>query len=497
MQKTEKKKFNVGLVHGVFDLLHVGHIEHFREAKKLCNQLIVSLTNDKFVNKGPSRPAFNIKDRVNVIRSLKYIDKVVISNSETAIKNINKIKPDAYFKGFDYKNVSLKGKNNLKKEIAELNKYGGKFIITESKLKSSSKILNENFGYLKKDILDFLKKINKEKLIVKLQESLLNKNYKNKNNSHILIGEPILDKYTKVKILGKSQKSSVISTSRLKSTTYGGGTILVSNCLSSLFNKLSFFGIFNKSIKKKINLFFQNKEKIKFIGINDISEKIIQKERFIDNYSQIRLFQNNINEKFELNKEVELKYNKQFIKNINLYNNIIIFDYGYYYLNKKLIDILNKKKKLFFINCQTNSSNFGFNLFNKYKKAEILCIDEMELRLSFREKSKSLENILKENLKFFREYKVFIVTCGSKGCYIVSSSIIKHIPTFFDTTLDTTGCGDIFFSFFIYLYSEKKYSLDEIAVLSHLAAGNHGMNEGNQNIFNKEKFFKTAQSYIK
>ena len=157
---SKKNKFKLGLVHGVFDVLHIGHIEHFREAKKLCEKLIVSVTSDKFVNKGPNRPAFDIKERVNVLKSLKFIDDVIISNNETAIENINKIKPNVYFKGLDYKNVNLKSANNLKKEILELKKYNGKFIVTKTKLNSSSKILNENFGYLKKDIKDYLQNIN-------------------------------------------------------------------------------------------------------------------------------------------------------------------------------------------------------------------------------------------------------------------------------------------------------------------------------------------------
>ncbi len=177
---SKKNKFKLGLVHGVFDVLHVGHIEHFKEAKKLCEKLIVSVTSDRFVNKGPNRPAFDIKDRVGVLKSLKFIDDVIISNNETAIESIRKIKPNVYFKGLDYKNVNLKSTNNLRKEILELKKYNGKFIVTETKLKSSSKILNENFGYLKKDIRDYLRNINKINLINKLKESLLNNSKKNK-----------------------------------------------------------------------------------------------------------------------------------------------------------------------------------------------------------------------------------------------------------------------------------------------------------------------------
>ena len=54
--KKQKKK--IVLCHGVFDLLHLGHIRHFEEAKKLGDYLIVSVTLNKFVEKGPGRPFF-------------------------------------------------------------------------------------------------------------------------------------------------------------------------------------------------------------------------------------------------------------------------------------------------------------------------------------------------------------------------------------------------------------------------------------------------------
>ena len=57
-KKIVNQKLKVGLVHGVFDIMHIGHIEYFKVAKKLCDKLIVSVTTDKFVNKGSNRPAF-------------------------------------------------------------------------------------------------------------------------------------------------------------------------------------------------------------------------------------------------------------------------------------------------------------------------------------------------------------------------------------------------------------------------------------------------------
>ena len=65
--------------HGVFDLLHVGHIRHFEKAKEMGDVLVVTTTPDKYVNKGPGRPAFNEKHRMEAIAALDVVDYVAIN----------------------------------------------------------------------------------------------------------------------------------------------------------------------------------------------------------------------------------------------------------------------------------------------------------------------------------------------------------------------------------------------------------------------------------
>ena len=55
ISKLKNKEKKIVLCHGVFDLLHIGHINHFKEAKKLGDILVVTVTQDKFVNKGPKQ----------------------------------------------------------------------------------------------------------------------------------------------------------------------------------------------------------------------------------------------------------------------------------------------------------------------------------------------------------------------------------------------------------------------------------------------------------
>ena len=73
LEKQSEKGKKVVLCHGVFDLLHIGHIKHFEEAKNFGDILVVTLTPDIYVNKGPKRPVFIEKLRVEAIAALNAV----------------------------------------------------------------------------------------------------------------------------------------------------------------------------------------------------------------------------------------------------------------------------------------------------------------------------------------------------------------------------------------------------------------------------------------
>ena len=91
-KKLSSKRFinkKIILCHGVFDLVHIGHIKHFQEAKKNGDFLLVSITSDKYVNKGSGRPIFNENLRAEVISSLETVDAVYINHYKTPEKLIS------------------------------------------------------------------------------------------------------------------------------------------------------------------------------------------------------------------------------------------------------------------------------------------------------------------------------------------------------------------------------------------------------------------------
>src|SRR3990167_8149574 len=116
--------------HGVFDLLHIGHIKHFQSAKEQGDVLVVTVTPDRFVNKGPNRPRFTEKLRAEAIAALNCVDFVIINSWPTAVEAIKLIKPCVYAKGDEYKNSENDITGKINEELAAVNDVGGNVIFT-------------------------------------------------------------------------------------------------------------------------------------------------------------------------------------------------------------------------------------------------------------------------------------------------------------------------------------------------------------------------------
>ena len=103
LENISKKYKDLGksivLCHGMFDLIHLGHIRYFQQAKKEGDVLIVTFTSDEFCRKGPDRPIFSEDLRAESLAALEIIDHVAMSPYPSAIEVINLVKPNVYGKG--------------------------------------------------------------------------------------------------------------------------------------------------------------------------------------------------------------------------------------------------------------------------------------------------------------------------------------------------------------------------------------------------------------
>lgn len=114
-----KKKAIIGYTTGVFDLFHIGHLNILKNAKSLCDYLIVGVTTDEITLKMKGRlPIITFEERIQIVESIKFVDKAVPKTSTNTVEAWNQFTFDIMIKGDDWKNTK-KG-NDLEKELAKL-----------------------------------------------------------------------------------------------------------------------------------------------------------------------------------------------------------------------------------------------------------------------------------------------------------------------------------------------------------------------------------------
>lgn len=128
----------IGLCHGCFDVLHVGHLRHFVAAKNQCDLLVISVTPDRFINKGPNRPVFPSEQRSELIAGLSVSDVVCVNRWESAVNLINLLKPNIFFKGQEYENNASAINPLFLLEAEAIQSIGGVIKFTHEWTSSSS-----------------------------------------------------------------------------------------------------------------------------------------------------------------------------------------------------------------------------------------------------------------------------------------------------------------------------------------------------------------------
>ena len=399
-----KESTNVVLCHGCWDLLHLGHIRHLQEAKKLGDYLVVSVTADKWVNKGVGRPVFTAEQRAEALRSLACVDEVVINDDEGAWDLIKKIKPAFYVKGVDYVGVRTEGLDKERQAIAEV---GGQMRFTGTHKWSSSKLLNtERFS---DEICAYLERQKASGAKDKILEAFERADKK----AILFVGEQITDVYRYVQGLGRASKELMLATVETGHETFHGG-----------ITAASFHG--------------------EWPMVSTVTGPFpITKTRYVDADFNKKLFDVYSAREVSLTAEERDSFRARLEDAIALSDVVVVNDFGHGLLGALERGILNHAGFLA-VNCQTNAGNYGFNLVTKYPKAHYVCVDDPEARLAAGvQRGHISEAVAKiSSTMMCRNYLVTHGRFGSDWFLVKGTLRQGHAPALAQGGVDTMGAGD-------------------------------------------------------
>lgn len=427
--------------HGVFDLVHIGHVRHFQSAKKFGDILVVTITDDPFVNKGPDRPYNTATDRALMLASLEDVDFVAINTNPTAIDPIRELKPDFYVKGPDYRDKSGDITGGIFEEENAVQENGGKLVFTDDETDSSTSILNKFFveyDEQQTEAIENVKSVATTKEVIQYIERL-------SSLKVLVIGEPIIDTYVFTEPLGLGSKSPIVSSKVLYRENYAGGSLAIANHMNALGCDVGlmyphgpepiFQELQNQSLNEKISLHTYPVE----------NWPTPRKTRFVSEFQAQKIFEVNdiSNDLWDHNNPQ--KFITDLNEAVNDYDMFLFADFGHGVFNPTILNAMKELNVFKTVNVQTNSANQGFNLFIKHESYEYLCIDTRELRLGMHDRKSDINHLIKKGISEGKLSLPLSITLGASGSLFVDAEGKFHqCPIFFKNALDTTGAGDAY-----------------------------------------------------
>ena len=220
----------------------------------------------------------------------------------------------------------------------------------------------------------------------------------------LMIGDAIMDKYSFVKVTGKSAKDAILASVITKEEEYEGGIVAAAKHIRNLVHSVDVYSHNKVVISQK---FIEDAHYRKIFSVNYLEDGTVVYKNDID---------------------------------IGSYDLVIVIDFGHGTMTKEMIERVTREARFLAVNAQTNGTNHGYNLITKYPRADYVVLDELEARLAVREQYAPIEEVI-EKLGYDR----VIVTCGKSGAIGYYYGIHRS-PALTDTVVDTLGAGDSFLS---------------------------------------------------
>jgi rfaE bifunctional protein nucleotidyltransferase chain/domain len=453
------------LAHGTFDLLHVGHLRHLEAARKEGTKLVVTVTADRYVNKGPDRPVFPAQLRAEMLAALECVDFVGVSEEPTAISVINALQPDVYVKGSEYADEAADITGNITRERQAVEVHGGRLVFSDDMTFSSSNLINKHLLPHGTVVRDFLDSIRSDDLMANLQELV----DKVADFKVLIIGDTIIDQYDYVTPLGKPPKETLIAARHENSERFAGGVIAAANHVASFCREVEVITMAGEDDADVQFITDAAKPNVRLSLLKRAGSPTTRKIRYIEPAYTRKLFEvYHINDKPVSGADEDWVIGEIEAK-IAGADVVLVTDFGHGLITERAIALMTKRARFLAVNAQTNTANQGFNLITRYPRADYICIDAPEARLAANAKHADLAEIVSVILPKLIDCPQIVVTHGRHGCMSFNEQQgLVQVPALASSVLDTIGAGDAFLAVTSPLVAAGG-RLDHVALLGNMA----------------------------
>jgi rfaE bifunctional protein kinase chain/domain/rfaE bifunctional protein nucleotidyltransferase chain/domain len=478
--------------HGCFDLLHIGHIRYLGQAKQMGDLLVVTITPDRFVDKGLNRPAFDEKLRAEAVAALDCVDFVAINRWPTAEETLRMLLPDVYVKGSDFQGVESDMTGKLAKEEAVALEIGVELRFTQDVVFSSTNLINRFLSTFPEDVRQYL---NLFRIRYSLEELLHVLDSMDALNV-LVLGDTILDDYQYCHTIGSSSKDPVLSVQYDSHDLFAGGVLAVANHVANFVGSVKLVSVLGGKDSQEDFVRSKLMDNVSCYFVLQDNAPTIIKRRFVEGYSFNKLFEVYIMNDSGLSDAKDRQLCEWLKENLPQYDLVVAADFGHGAISDKMRDTLVAHAPFLAVNTQANSGNRGFHTVTRYSRADYVSIAEHEIRLEMRDTKGKIRPMM-EKIAMELDCENFVVTRGKKGCLIRNrNGTFLEVPAFAQKVVDRIGAGDAFLSVTA-LAAYLKASPEVIGFIGNVAGAMAVEVLGNQKSVDRMSLKKHITSLLK
>jgi cytidyltransferase-like protein len=430
------------MCHGVFDVVHPGHVRHLLYAKSKADILVASITADKHITKGADRPHVPQDLRAVNLAAFELVDYVIIDKNDTPIENLKIIQPDMFAKGFEYNAKAISPKTV--EEQTTMESFGGQVIFTPGDIVySSSALINLAPPSVKLEKLQILM----ERAGVTFDDLRAVLDQMVGKRVHV-VGDTIVDTYTHCAMIGGQTKTPTMSVLHERRVDYVGGAGIIAKHLIAAGAKVTFSTVLGEDDLKDFVLQDLNEVGVDVRAVIDNTRPTVNKNAIV--VGGYRLLKIDTLDNRSISDAV-LSTMTTTVKETSA-DAVVYADFRHGIFNRRTIPefIAAIPKDTYRVADSQVASRWG-NI-TEFKGFDLITPNEREARFALGDQDSGIRP-LASNLYDAAACKFLILKLGERGVLACRDTNHESLDSFFvidsfvDNLVDAVGAGDALLSY--------------------------------------------------
>lgn len=425
------------MCHGVFDVVHPGHVRHLLYAKSKADILIASITADRHIDKGKYRPHVPEQLRAANLAAFEMVDYVVIDPNAKPLDNLRVIQPDFFAKGYEYQDGGMHPRTA--EEVAVMDSFGGQILFTPGDVVySSSKLIELEPPSIKYEKLQVL--MEREGFSF---DDLRNTVTAMTGKRVHVVGDTIIDSITQCAMIGGQTKTPTMSVLYEDQTDYVGGAGIVAKHMKAAGGEVIFSTVLGADNLRDFALDDLNEAGVDVRAVIDATRPTTNKNAIV--VSGYRLLKVDKLDNRSISDEV-LSQLLHTISDVET-DAIIYSDFRHGVFNRRTIPSFNaaRPESAFSVADSQVASRWG-NI-TEFKGFDLITPNEREARFALADQDSGVRALSSE-LYDRAACETLILKLGERGVMTCQSSDHDSSDSFFSVdsfvgrVVDAVGAGD-------------------------------------------------------